>query len=253
MQFRIVERQVPAPEHVELIVDGGEWAQGLRPGQFVHVATGGTLRRPLSFSRIEGTRVGILFRVVGEGTAWLGARRVGETLDLLGPLGRGFPDPGGEPVALVGGGVGIPPLFAYAERWHDTPFTVLLGARDRESVIMIDDFRTLGLEPHIATDDGSLGQRGRVTELLAPWLRAHPDGTVMACGPTPMLRESARLAALHGAPAWLGFEQRMGCGVGACLACVVPARAGSGRDWYRVCTDGPVFAREALFAEGGKV
>jgi dihydroorotate dehydrogenase electron transfer subunit len=249
VQLTIVERRIPAPEHVELIFEGGDWARGLEPGQFVHVATGGTLRRPLSFSRIEGTLVGVLFRVVGEGTEWLAHRGVGERLDLLGPLGHGFPPPPAGPVALVGGGVGIPPLFCYAERWPTANLSVLLGARDRASLIMVSDFQDLSREPMVATDDGSVGHRGRVTALLHDWLAAHPDGVVMACGPTPMLQESARLASLAGRPAWLGFEQRMGCGVGACLACVVPAAPEAGRDWYRVCTDGPVFPREALYRE----
>jgi len=250
VQCPIVERRVPAPDHVELMLEAGPWARAVEPGQFLHVATDGTLRRPLSFSRVEGSRVGVLFRVVGAGTAWLAQRRVGEVLDVLGPLGQGFPPPPAGAVALVGGGVGIPPLFCYAQRYAGRPFRVLLGARDRDSLVMADDFRALGLRPGVATDDGSAGHRGRVTELLGAWLEEHPDGAVMACGPTPMLRESARLSARYKTPMWLGFEQRMGCGVGACLACVVPAAPGGARTWYRVCRDGPVFRREALYGEG---
>ncbi len=250
VRLTIVERRAPAPEHVELMVDAKDLAGRLVPGQFLHVAAGGTLRRPLSVSRVEGARLGMLFRVVGAGTAWLAERDVGETVDVMGPLGQGYPPPPPGPLALVGGGVGIPPLFFYAQRWPDAALSVLLGARDHDSLIMVDDFRGLGLRPGLCTDDGSRGKRGRVTGLLRDWFLEHPDGSVMACGPAPMLHEVARLTAAAGRPAWLGFEQRMGCGVGACLACVVPGAPGGDRVWYRVCTDGPVFARETLYGEG---
>ena len=249
MRLTIVERRIPASDHVELLLDASGLGRRPEPGQFLHVATGGTLRRPLSFSRVDDGRVGILFRVVGAGTAWLAGRAVGEDLDVMGPLGRGFPPPPPGPLALVGGGVGIPPLFFYAQCWPDASLAVLLGARDREALVMVDDFGARGLHPALCTDDGSFGRRGRVTDLLATWLSAHPHGSVMACGPAPMLHEVARLTTDAHCPAWLGFEQRMGCGVGACLACVVPGAPGAGRTWYRVCTDGPVFAREMLYGE----
>lgn len=253
MNVRIAERREPAPEHVELLLDAPELAAQLQPGQFAHVYTGGTLRRPISFSRRTGG-VGLLFRVVGVGTDWLGRREPGSLLDILAPLGRGFPTPPSGPVCLVGGGVGIPPIFLYAEthqHQRSADLTVILGARTREALIMRDDFRHLGLEPIVCTDDGSEGETGRVTGPLARWLERHPGGSVFACGPTPMLAATGTLAA--GRPTWLAFEQRMGCGIGACLACVVPASDCDGRRWLRVCHDGPVFAADDLWLASGAV
>lgn len=245
----VVERRLPKPLHVELLVEADELGSTLVPGQFAHVWTPGSLRRPISFSRATPDgRVGLLFRVVGAGTAWLADRAPGDQLDLLAPLGTGFPAPGGGPLVLVGGGVGIPPLHVAAQRWAAAvPTSVILGARSAAAVVMADDFRALGLEPLIVTDDGSEGERGRVTGPLAHWLAGHPDGEVMACGPTPMLMAVARLAG-DAHPCWLSYEQRMGCGVGACLACVVPGIGRDGRpEWVRVCRDGPVFAASALW------
>jgi len=240
MWLTVVERRPVAPEHVELLLEAPDLAGALQPGQFAHVRTDGILRRPLSFSRVDGSRVGLLFRVVGRGTAWLAERQPGQSLDLLAPLGQGFPEPPPGPVCLVGGGVGVPPLYLAAQRWRDRALHVLIGARDKDSVLMADDFRRLGFPPRITTEDGSLGERGRVTDALAEWLDAHPTGSVLACGPTPMLAAVAAKAA--GRPTWLAFEQRMGCGVGACLACVVPGQDG----WMRVCTEGPVFAADRV-------
>lgn len=249
----IIERREVAPGHVEIIVKSAELAAAV-PGQFCHVLTPGLLRRPLSFSRLnkETDAAGLLLQVVGSGTEWLYQRQVGETLDVLGPLGRGFEPPGGNrPYLLVGGGVGIPPIYAALEAWHqrmDASVGVVLGARTADAVIMADDFARLGYEAIVTTDDGSRGQRGTVMGPAIEWLRAHPDTEIMACGPTPML------AALHAAspsirgPVQLALEQRMGCGIGACLACVVPAEpvGPQGPDYRRVCTDGPVFRQEEL-------
>ncbi len=244
----VAERRVPQPEHVELLLEAPALAATLTPGQFAHVWTPGTLRRPISFSRTtpEGW-VGLLFRVVGPGTAWLAERRAGDRLDVLAPLGHGFPDPEPGPVLLVGGGVGIPPLFAAAQRWGKThPVSVILGARSADALVMADDFRALGLHPILTTDDGSVGERGRVSGPVAQWLARQGGGQVMACGPTPMLAAVAQLVG-GGRPCWLAYEQRMGCGVGACLACVVPGAGADGRpEWIRVCHDGPVLSSQRL-------
>lgn len=246
MRVPIVSRTVPAPDHVELLLEAPDLARKLIPGQFAHVLTPGRLRRPLSFSRVQGEAVGLLFRVVGAGTAWLAQRRPGEQLDLIAPLGHGFPDPGPGPLCLVGGGVGIPPLYLAAQRWSSLrSMTVMLGARTAHHLIMVEDFSHLGLSPQLCTDDGSRGEPVAVTALLPRWLKGHPDGQVMACGPMAMLETVAGLVGHHH-PAWLALEQRMGCGVGACLACVVPAIGPNGPQWVRVCHDGPVFAANAL-------
>ncbi|MBX5466349.1 MAG: dihydroorotate dehydrogenase electron transfer subunit [Firmicutes bacterium] len=250
----IERREVVARDHVELYFRHPALTAAV-PGQFAHILTEGTLRRPLSFSRLDPASglAAVLFRVVGRGTAWLAARREGEPLDLLGPLGRGFPPPEPDrPWCLVGGGVGIPPLFAAWARWKASlraPITVIAGARTREAVVMVEDFRAGGAEPWVTTDDGSLGEAGTVLGPLRRWLASHPQGQVYACGPTPMLAAVAAAVQGHG-PCYLGLEQRMGCGVGACLACVVPAAdRATWPPWRRVCCDGPVFLAEEVRLE----
>lgn len=249
----IVERREMPLGHVELILESPRLAQAV-PGQFCHVLTPGMLRRPISFSRLQPEQglVGILLQVVGSGTEWLFQRAPGQRLDVMGPLGRGFSPPAPDrPWLLVGGGVGIPPLYAAVQAWRSRvaqPARVVLGARTRDAVIMAEDFQGEALEVVITTDDGSWGQSGTVMGPARAWLEAHPDSTVTGCGPTSMLAALYRLTQSCSGPVQLAMEQRMGCGIGACLACVVPAAptGPAGPQWRRVCTDGPVFWREEL-------
>lgn len=241
---------MPAPDHVELWVHSPPLAKAT-PGQFAHVATQGMLRRPISFSRldVDAGNAAILFQVVGVGTRWLASQQEGAVLDILGPLGRGFPAPDDRrPWCLVGGGVGIPPLFAAASQWTaaaQTPPATILGARTASLLLLEEDFRQLGHEVWVTTDDGSRGEKGTVIGPLARWLAKNPLGQVYACGPTAMLSAVAATSGQRG-DVWLALEQRMGCGVGACLACVVLGNGANGPSYRRVCADGPVFAREEL-------
>ncbi|MCL4494152.1 MAG: dihydroorotate dehydrogenase electron transfer subunit [Firmicutes bacterium] len=250
LRSSIVARTLAAQGHVELILESRELSRAV-PGQFAHVLTPGMLRRPLSFSRIdpEHNRVGLLFQVVGSGTAWLAERQTNDVLDVLGPLGHGFPAPDPvRPWVLVGGGVGVPPLFAATQMWLQHTIStpqVIIGARTGAWVVMENDFKRLGVPLTVTTDDGSQGQPGNVLAPLQTWLDAHREGQVYACGPVPMLQAIRRLA-LGRATAYLALEQRMGCGIGACLACVVPTVGNSGMSYRRVCTDGPVFKAEEL-------
>jgi dihydroorotate dehydrogenase electron transfer subunit len=246
----VVKRQVPAPGHVELWVHSPVLA-GATPGQFAHVVTQGTLRRPISFSRldVDTGNAAMLFQVVGVGTRWLANQEMGAVLDILGPLGRGFPVPDARrPWCLVGGGVGIPPLFAAASQWTSaarmTP-TAILGARTESLVLLEEEFRQLGHVVWITTDDGSRGMKGTVIGPLARWLAKNPQGQVYACGPTAMLRAVGAISGQRD-DVWMALEQRMGCGVGACLACVVLGNGPEGPDYRRVCTEGPVFSGEEL-------
>lgn len=250
-RYRIVSRIEKAKDHVELILEAPVLARAV-PGQFVHVRTPGTLRRPISFSRLNPVRgeAGLLFQVVGPGTAWLAGREPGDWLDVLGPLGQGFPRPEPErPWCLVGGGVGIPPLYAALTAWQNdvtSSIDAILGARSQDYLIMLEDFGAQIDHPiAVTTDDGSVGAQGTVLGPLAHWHARHPTGQVYACGPMPMLAAVARLMQTSGV-AYLALEQRMGCGVGACLACVVMANGPEGPRWRRVCYDGPVFRAEEL-------
>lgn len=253
LQVPIIRREEPAPGHVELWVKSSALAQAI-PGQFADVTTQGMLRRPISFSRIDpvSQEVALLLQVVGDGTRWLAAQGPGTILDVMGPLGKGFlpPDPN-RAWCLVGGGVGIPPLYAAVTRWgtgSPNPPTVILGARDKNLLLLTDEFRSAGCAIEVATDNGSLGHRGTIEEPLRGWLQSHPEGQVYACGPTPMLATVARLT-INTRDTLLALEQRMGCGIGACLACVIPGYVRGSAGYLRVCSDGPVFRAEELIFE----
>lgn len=243
-----------------LELEAPELARSGRPGQFALVrCTEGNfwdplLRRPLALHRLvrEQGRVDLLVRVVGRGSAWLALRRPGDRLDLLGPLGQGFTlKRNTRNLLLVAGGMGIAPLVAMAEEGlrRGCAVVLALGARSRE-----DLYPTALLPPpvevHLATEDGTAGRSGPVTSLLAdPELGLFPwADQVMACGPRPMLAEMAAVVRagrmrLPAGFAQVSLEERMACGVGACLGCVVPTRKG----YRRVCRDGPVFDLQEVF------
>ncbi len=233
------------------------------PGQFAQVRLPGhTLRRPISICGIDkaaGT-LRLVFQIRGEGTAELAAFRPGDEIEILAPLGNGFPVEPGKKTLLVGGGIGVPPLLgAAAELGADA--AAVLGFRNSGAMILEEDFKTAGAKVSIATDDGSYGFHGLVTELA----EEEEFETVFACGPLPMLKAVKDLAQRRNVPCWLSLEERMACGVGACLGCAVallseqshgnlpsgqaPAgSAGPGAQplpdgWYygHVCSDGPVF------------
>ena len=247
-QARVEENRLLGPSHLRMVLYAPAIAASAEAGQFVHLRVHDflhpLLRRPFSVARRDRTAgtFTLIYRVVGEGTARLADRRPGERMEVLGPLGRGFRLlPEGAPL-LVAGGVGIAPLIFLAEEAvrRGRPVEVLAGAGTAALLVGEDDLRELGIECHVATDDGSRGYRGPVTELLAGRL----DGrTVYASGPPEMLREVQRLTG--SVPTQLCIEAVMACGVGACRGCACRARGGG---YHLVCSDGPVFdAREVSF------
>ena len=214
------------------------------PGQFVHIRCGEglLLRRPISVcSCMEDEPddlLSIVFEVRGEGTAWLAGRELGDSLDVLGLAGNGFDlKPEGR-YLLVGGGIGIPPMLGCAQ-YTGGRATAILGGRSRDKIILEDFFREDCAKVLCATDDGSLGHHGFVDALVRRELSEDRgyDG-VLACGPKPMLRNVAKVAEEFGIPCQVSMEERMGCGVGACLVCACDMADGSRK---HVCKDGPVF------------
>lgn len=210
------------------------------PGQFAQIMLPGhTLRRPISICAIDRERCELrfVFQVRGEGTAQLAGYRAGDSLEILAPLGQGFPVDPSKRTLLIGGGIGVPPLLAAAQALGGNA-VVSLGFRSRELVILEEDFRAAGAKVLVSTDDGSYGFHGLATEPAAQ----EDFQVVFACGPAPMLRAARELAEDHGAAGYLSLEQRMACGVGACLGCAVPLRDENGGEYYgHVCKDGPVF------------
>jgi dihydroorotate dehydrogenase electron transfer subunit len=214
-----------------------------RPGQFAMLHCepellhrDPLLPRPMAIYRREGETLEFRFKVVGRGTAALSRLSSGAPLAVVGPLGNGFELPAG-PCVLVGGGTGIASLYELA-RLAPGPAVVALGGRSRADVLGLGDFEALPVELRVATEDGSAGRRGLVTDLLE--LRA--DDRVLACGPPAMLARVHELARAAGARCLVSLESPMACGFGICLGCVVPTREGL----RYVCTHGPVFDSRSL-------
>ena len=226
-------------------------AAGIRPGQFVHVrvATGADfiLRRPFSIHRALGERIEILYQVLGTGTLRLAEKAVGDAMDIVGPLGHGWELPEGATHALlVAGGLGAAPLGMLAEELaaRGIAVTVAQGAPTATRLVARELFERVARRVELATDDGTAGERGFVTGPVARLLAEERFDVVFTCGPEPMQRIVAELAAASGIPCQVSLERLMGCGIGACLSCVVTTHDGL----KRACVDGPVFdAREVVW------
>jgi dihydroorotate dehydrogenase electron transfer subunit len=226
-----------------------------RPGQFVHVQIpnlqGSLLRRPFSLYAAGDATLRILYKVVGTGTRALTVLRPGQEVSLLGPLGNGFPmdRPSGVP-ALVAGGYGVAPLCFLARRLP-TKGVVFIGGASADHILCADEFRALGWDVRVTTEDGSAGVRGLVTAAMDAWTAERGGGAgveLYACGPDGMLKAVATRAASLGVQAWLSMDRHMGCGAGVCLACVQRIRRDGREQWIRVCKDGPVLdAREIVW------
>jgi dihydroorotate dehydrogenase electron transfer subunit len=237
-----------------LVLEVAGWP-GAAPGQFVMLSPGARgdaerfdplLPRPMAVYRAtasgaDRSALEILYKATGRGTRLLAGARAGERVRVVGPLGASFslPEPG-ERALLVGGGTGIASLYELAARARErVPVVVLLGARSAADLMGRADFESLGVELRVASEDGSAGRRGLVTELLEAALGEPGAGRdlVYACGPTAMMRRAAELAAARGRRCIVSLENRMACGFGVCLGCAVPRAQGG---FALVCRDGPV-------------
>lgn len=250
----LLKKTALAAGFYDFVVKAPTLAPLAKPGQFAHILIPGkVLRRPISICQADGVAgtLRFVFQIRGEGTALLAKTREGDTLNLLAPLGNGFPLlETGTKAVLVGGGIGTPPLLGLAEHYGSSA-VVALGFRSREAVVLETDFQQTGATLCIATEDGSLGRQGLVTEMIEDV----PAQVYYACGPLPMLKAVSRLAYQKGVSCYLSLEERMACGVGACLGCACGLLDDEGNHYYgHVCKDGPVFPHERLAefqVEGG--
>jgi dihydroorotate dehydrogenase electron transfer subunit len=237
-----------------------------QPGQFITVRinseTTPLLRRPFSIYNCSPQReiIEILFDVVGEGTKLLADKEVNDELDILGPLGKGFalppdlPDRSNRPAVqpakmaiLVGGGIGLAPLLflAKALKGKIPAVYAIIGARAKNHLIDPAEFTNTGAQVLTCTDDGSAGKKGLAPEFIPPILEEAKEiaraAVIYACGPRPMLKMCAEIAQQYNVPCQVSMEEKMACGVGACMGCVIKTRSG----YQKVCDEGPVFnARE---------
>ncbi len=248
-QATVIERSSPMLGGVELVVRYPSAAR-ITPGQFFQLSVEAPhtlLRRPysVSWADADSERIGFLFSLVGAGSAWLASRSANQTLDVLGPLGRGFEMPdGSRPAICVAGGLGIAVfvgLVGQLRRAH-RQVTVLYGARTAGRLLPAR--RMEGAELRLATDDGSAGHAGPVTELVAGALRE--EAALFVCGPTPMLRSVVEVCRRLDFPlkaVQVALETPMGCGMGTCLGCAVPA---AGRGYLLSCRHGPCVTADLL-------
>jgi dihydroorotate dehydrogenase electron transfer subunit len=233
-----------------MVLHAPRCAACVQPGQFVHLrVTSGTdimLRRPFSIHRAYGERVEILYQILGRGTLRMAEKSVGDaTMDLVGPLGRGWSAP--ETVAhalFVTGGLGAAPLGMLAERLaaRGVAVSVAMGAPTAERLVARELFEGTARRVEIATDDGSAGEPGFVTGPAQRLLAEERFDAVYTCGPELMQHAVAGLAARAGVPCQISLERLMACGIGACLSCVVSTREGL----KRACVDGPIFDAEEV-------
>lgn len=235
-KFKIVEN-IPLTEDVMRMVLSGDTSRITSPGQFVNIRLEGFfLRRPISVCDVEGDRLTIIYKIVGRGTKAM-AEMTGGELDLLTGLGNGYDtEPSGDMPLLIGGGAGVPPMYLLARRLMEQGKKpqVILGFNTATEVFLEDEFRNLGADVTVTTADGSYGIRGFVTDAMN-----REYSYFYACGPQPMLKAVSDASKTGGQ---LSFEERMGCGFGACMGCSCETLYGS----KRICKDGPVLRKEEI-------
>ena len=281
----VLENVAIARDTYRLRLDDPILARAILPGQFLMIrpaaegADDPLLGRPFALYDVTTdaagapTAVDVVYLVVGRGTAALAQRRPGEQLSVWGPLGNGFGPPPAGPVIFVAGGIGQTPFLALGRWWlgkmsyglqskgldppcpgsavglsSSSSATLLYGVRTAALLAGVNDFRQVGIDVEIATDDGSAGHRGFVTDLLARRLKqGERPARIVGCGPSPMLAALARLVEPFDIPCEVSLENHMACGFGACFSCVAPIRQPDGTiDLRRVCVEGPVFAASAV-------
>ncbi len=250
MTAKVAGQQALTEDIFSMWIQADEIAAAAVPGQFISVYTkdaGKVLPRPISLCEVdkEQGRLRIVYRVVGAGTKEFSAYEAGDSIEIMGPLGNGFPleRAAGKRAFLIGGGIGIPPMLELAKQL-DCEKTAVLGYRD---VLFLDKEMEQYASVYVATEDGSAGTKGNVLDAIRK--QGLEADVIYACGPTPMLRALKAYAEEKGMECWLSLEEKMACGIGACLACVCQSKDVDEHSHVhnkRVCKDGPVFLAQEV-------
>jgi dihydroorotate dehydrogenase electron transfer subunit len=242
----VVENKQVINNHFLITLHPLEKIKKPKPGNFFMLSVGSgldpLLKRPLSIHRLVDGSFQHLYRLVGKGTDILSKRRPGDTLEILGPLGNSFPAPkANENIILVAGGLGIASVFSIAEKYSKRKPVFFYGAKTINEVLCVDELRSIGIDPVLSSDDGTIGKKGNIVNVLKKYLGQHSSlithSAIYACGPGPMLKSISALSEKHKIRGYIALEQNMACGLGTCLSCVVSTTAG----YKRVCKEGPVF------------
>jgi len=246
----VVENRKLIEEHYLLTLQPDNKVKKPVPGNFFMLSSGNgldpLLKRPLSIHRYINGTLQFLYRVVGRGTDFLSRKDVGDTIELIGPLGKGFPSKKSSNLILVAGGLGIAPIFFLAERFRKQKPLLFYGAKSKKDVLLIDELKSLDINSAISTDDGTFGKKGSIVNVLKKFLSLNSSlmtrYSIYACGPEQMLKSLSTLTAKYKMKGFVALEQNMACGVGTCLGCVVNTKGG----YKRVCKEGPVFPIEEI-------
>ena len=240
----ILSKKEIAKDIFEFVIDADNKLGTAKAGQFIHVKCDNTvfLRRPISICEVKNNTLRFIFQVRGKGTLALSKFSVGDKLNILGPLGNGFSvDKEYKNPVVIGGGIGIYPLLQTAKL---TKADAILGFRNKDFVTLEDDFKKVCNDVYITTDDGSYVRKGLVTDVLKEVISKKDVDAIFACGPMPMLKAVKEVAKEHNIFLEVSLEERMGCGIGACLCCATPvidSELEEGYTYAHVCSHGPVF------------
>lgn len=229
--------------------------ENAKPGQFVNIkcceGINALLRRPISICNVDKLKktVDIVFQIKGIGTEYLSKKSKGDKLDLIGPLGNPFTIlEEYKNIAVVGGGIGIFPLLYLLNEVKDAKKSAFLGFRSKNFVVLKDEFKKACDGVIISTDDGSEDYKGLITEPLEEEIKNNKFDIIYTCGPTPMIKKVVDIANKNNIKCQVSLEQRMGCGIGACLVCACKTKSDDGWKYSHVCKDGPVFwSDEVIF------
>ncbi len=258
---KIISKKIISQKYILMTIESKAIAQTVMPGQFVMIKIPGDrffLRRPISICKVNTNSFDIVFKVLGAGTEVLGVQDEGAVLNIIGPLGQGYPfiEKPKSPFVFMAGGTGIASLYFMAQcsknlyKGNLKP-VFFIGAKTKEEVLFTQELEQLGYEVIISTDDGSLGYHGFIPETFQKWLSSkenYSPSCVFACGPKLMLKSISQICEKNNLLCYVSMEERMACGIGACMGCVVKTRDKK-NIYKRACKDGPVFnAKEIIFS-----
>ncbi len=252
-KYAVISKTALAKEIYDMTILCPDVAAVAQAGQFINIkAEGFMLRRPISIAGIDKNKgtLRIIFEVRGKGTKELSQIPEGSMIDIVAPLGgRGFDLELGKKAVIIGGGIGNPPMLPIAEHYGKNA-VVISGFRNASAVILQKDFADTGAETILCTDDGSAGRKGFVTDALKEAVAKEKPDVIYACGPSVMLKKIVEIAKENGIKCQVSLEERMGCGIGACLVCACRTIRDGEEFYSHVCKDGPVFnAEEVIFDE----
>jgi dihydroorotate dehydrogenase electron transfer subunit len=246
---RVLENKELCQNIYEIVINCPEIAGEVKPGQFLHIKVNKgidpLLRRPISISRVykDKGNISLIYQVIGKGTKEMAEFKQSDAIDIMGPLGNGFALFPGKKCAVVGGGMGVAPLLELAVNLEGCD--AYMGFRC--STFKLEEYKQACREVHIATEDGSIGSKGYVTDIMKDIDRYD---IIYTCGPKLMMKKVKELCEDSGVKCFVSIEERMGCGIGACLVCACKIKEGDTWHYKKACTDGPVFeASEVDFCD----